>query len=372
MNVSARPSPAAEVAFFRDPADTWFAAQVIRLPRWNEELLEPLDPEEADIRVAFLQDMPAQPYERPNWLCLLPRSAEHEPRIVVEAAQHAWASSAAFRDPGPPPEAYLVAGYQALCPPHPPCEPGPGMRASLMEFLVERSGTLGRVARESDDGANRLLRIFWRTPEDFAEEILRSRIRDDGGRGVLQLVGFLEAAEVARDADEFAALTLERDALLERLTPLAYFSRPADYDRAAAIALDWRDRYNRAYQAHYRGALSSAREIVSDTAEAARLLRDLHEMNHEGAGTPIGEDAARRLRAALDELAALPEGVDERSAQTAGVMLGRVPVAIAEARLAAAAVLAAVDVHRRRLAARGASASAAGRHGATESGTAPR
>lgn len=350
MKVSAQQSLATEVAFFRDPGDTWFAAEVIRLPRWSEELLEPLDPEEADIRLVFLQDMSA-PQDQPNWLSLLPRSAESEPRVVVEAAQHTWKSSATFRRPGAPPEAYLVAGYQALCPPHPPCEPGPGMRASLMDFLIERSGALGRVARESDDGANRLLRIFWRTPADFAEEILRSRIRDDGGRGVLQLVTFLEAAEVARDADEYAALAVERDALLARLTSIAYFNHPSDYDRAAALALDWRERYNRAYQAHYRSVLSSAREIVTDTPEAARLLGDLVAMNRRDPRASVGEDAARRLRAALDELASLPEGVDERSAQTAGVLLGRSPVGIAEARLASAAVLAAVDVLRRRAAA---------------------
>lgn len=351
MDVSARQSVATEIAFFRDPADTWFAAEVIRPSHWNEALLEPLDPEEADIRVAFLHDTPAPLPDHPAWLCLLPRSAEHEPRIVVEAAQRSWAASDAFREPGASPEAYLVAGYQALCPPHPPCEAGPGMRDSLMEFLVERSGTLGRLARESDDGANRLLRIFWRTPAQFAEEILRSRIRDDGGRGVLQLVEFLEAAEVDRGVDEFAPLALERDALLDRLTPLAYFSRPSDYDRAAALALDWRDRYNRAYRVHYRGVLSAAREIVADTAEAARQLPELDALNRDVSSSSVGEDAARRLRGALDELAALPEGVGERSAQTAGVVLGRAPVAIAEARLAAAAVLAAVEVHRRRMSA---------------------
>lgn len=352
MKVSARQSPSAEVAYFRDPAGTWFAAEVIRCPRWSEELLEPLDPEVADIRVAFLQDMPTPRDDQPNWLCLLPASAEGEPRAVVEAAQSAWTASASFRSAGASPEAYLIAGYQALCPPHPPCEPGPGMRDSLMEFLVERSGALGRVARESDDGANRLLPIFWRTPEDFAEEILRSRIRDEGGRGVLQLVGFLEAAEVARDAHEYTSLAEERDALLARLGPSAYFLTPSDYDRAAALALDWRDRYDRAYQLHYRSVLTVAREVVAESASAARLLPDLAALNRDSRGNVVGEDAARRLRAALDELAELPEGVDERAAQTAGVVLGRMPIAIAEARLASAAVLAAVDVHRRRLEAR--------------------
>jgi len=361
MKLSIRQSPATEVAYFRDPADTWFAAEVIRRARWDEALLSPLDPEAADIRIAFLGDMADTPHLNlsqggfPSWLCILPANAEDEPRLVVEAAQAAWSRCGAFRAPGPPPEAYLAAGYQALCPPHPACQPGPGTRDALMGFLMDRSGTLGRVSRESDDGANRLLRLLWQTPEDFAREILRARIRDDGGRGVLQLVDFLEAAEVAPEAAEHASLSQEREALLARLPAVAYFTRPADFDRAAAVALDWRDRYNRAYQLHYRGVLAAARDIVEDTARAAQLLPELERLNAPGApGTPIGVDATRRLRDALNRLASLPEGVDEQSAQTGGVTLGRMPNAIGEARLAGAAVLAALDVHQRRRASRGA------------------
>lgn len=347
MKASAQPMPATEVAFFRDPAETWFAAEVIRSDRWNEELLEPLDPEAADIRIAFLRDMPERDRVTPPvWLCILPLAAEEEPRVVVEAAQAAWSGCDAFRPPGPPPEAYLVAGYQALCPPHPACEPGPGTRDSLMGFLLDRSGALGRVSRESDDGANRLLRLLWPSPDHLAQEILRARIRDDGGRGVLQLVDFLEAAEVAPEATDHAPLADERKALLDRLPAIAYFTFPSDYDRAAALALDWRDRYLRAYQAHYRAVLTSAREAVQETTEAARQLSTLESLNEDG--PPVGQDAARRLRDALDVLAALPEGVDQHSAQTAGIVLGRVPSAIGEARLAGAAVLAALDVHRRR------------------------
>ena len=351
MEVSAQPIPATEVAFFRDPSETWFAAEVIRRDRWDEALLQPLDPEVADIRIAFLRDIPElDRFTQPVWLCLLPWAAEEEPRVVVEAAHAAWSRCDSFRPAGPPPEAYLVAGYQALCPPHPPCDPGPGTRDSLMGFLLDRSGALGRVSRESDDGANRLLRLLWASPDHFAQEILRARIRDDGGRGVLQLVDFLEAAEVAPEATDHASLAHERAALLARLPVIAYFTFPSDFDRAAALALDWRDRYSRAYRAHYRAVLRAAREIVQETAAAARQLPTLESLNEDGA--PVGQDAARRLRDALDVLAALPEGVDQHSAQTGGVVLGRVPSAIAEARLSGAAVLAALDVHRRRQASR--------------------
>src|SRR5690606_17105694 len=139
-------------------------------------------------------------------------SAEDEPRAVVEAALAAWASSPAFRLPGPPPEAYVLAGYQAFCPPHPPCEPGPGMRETLTSFLLDRSGALGRVAHESEHGANRLFRRLWHGPPDFAREILHARIREEGGRGVLDLVEFIEAAAIAGEASEHAALAQEREA----------------------------------------------------------------------------------------------------------------------------------------------------------------
>ncbi|MGE3962042.1 MAG: hypothetical protein AB7F65_10205 [Dehalococcoidia bacterium] len=350
MKLSIQHVPAVEVAWFRDPADTWFAAEVIRRQRWSEELLEPLDPELADIRIAFLVNMPEHP-ATVDWLCLLPATAEQEPGSVPEAALTTWLRAPAFRNPGPGPDRYLVAGYQALCPPHPPCTPGPGMRESLMEFLRDRSGALGRLGRECDDSVNRLLRLFWATPEAFAEEVLRARIRDGGGRGSLQLVDFLQAAEIAPEADELVPLERERAALLARLSTMAYFTQPSDYDRAAALAIDWRDRYLRAYRHHYRSVLTAAREMVLDTAFAARALPDLEAMNR--AGRPVGADAVRRLRQALDVLAQLPEGIDERSAQTAGIVLGRMPHELAEARLAAAAVLAAVEVHARRRATAG-------------------
>ena len=349
MKLSIQQDSATEVAWFRDPADTWFGAEVIRLPRWSEQLLTPLDLEVADIRIAFLDQLPdVDPADcpLPPWLRLLDASLEREPRVVVEAALDAWLHSPAFRGAGASPEAYLIAGYQALCPPHPPCAPGPGMRDSLMEFLRDRSGVLGQLGRQGDDSVNRIVRLLWRTPDDFADEILRARICDGGGRGSLQLVEFLEAAEIVAETPEQAVLARERDALLVRLSTLAYFTQPSDYDRAAALALDWRDRYLRAYRLHYRTVLAAAHEMVLDTATAARALPELEAMNL--LGRPVGADAAQRLRRALDRLGCLPEGIDERAAQTAGIVLGQMPPDLAEARLAAAAVLAALEVHARR------------------------
>lgn len=355
MNPSAR-FPVSEVAYFRDPDGTWFAADVVRCLRWNEALAEPLDVEQADIRIALVGRPDAElsdafdpvraPAELPSWLRLLHPSAEREPRLIVDAALDAWGASEAFRRPGAAAEDYLVAGYQALCPPHPPCAPGPGMRESLMGFLIERPGPLGQLARGSDDAANRLFRLAWPTPEAFADDVLRERIRDDGARGALQLVAFVEGAGIDGEAEEYADLAAERTRLLARLRPRSYFTQASDFDRAAALALDWRARYQRAYQAHYRMVLRTARSIVAETAQAAALLAELEAMNERA--SPVGAGPAGRLRAALDELGRLPEGVDDRSAQTAGVVLGAMPHAIAEARISAAAVLAAVEVHRRR------------------------
>lgn len=346
----AQPDEPVPVAYFRDADDTWFAAEVIHASAWDESLLEPLDHEEADIRIAFIDDalvhdMPKPPHH-PDWLCLLSATDEEDPVLVTESARSTWESLLGRRMAGPPPEAYLLAGFQALCPPHPACSAGPGLRDSLMEFLEGRAGPLGRLTRHSADGVNRLLRIYWETPEAFAEEILEERIRDDGGRGVLQLVQFLREAEVAEEVDAYAHLEVERRALLARLPALAYFMRPSDFDRAAAIGLDWRERYQRAYQVHYRAVLQAAREAVIEAEPASRLLSELAALNSQG--RPIGRDAARRLQGALEDLATLPEGVDERAPRTAGIILGRTPSAIAEARLSAAAVMAAVDVQRRR------------------------
>lgn len=349
MNLT-RMERATEVAYFRDDAGTWFAAEVVRARRWSPELLVPVDVLHADVRIVFLDAPEGATGDGgcplPGWLRVLPSAAEREPRHVVAAALDGWRDSPSHRPAGAPAEAYLVAGFQALCPPHAPCEAGPGMRDALRTFLAGRPGDLGRLALEPDDSVNRLLRIGWPAPEGFRDEILRQRIHDEGGRGVLRLLSFLERAEVAPEAEEHAALGLERARLLSRLAPIAYFDAPSDFDRAAALALDWRERYQRAYRTHYRLVLEAARDVVLETTEAAALLPELEAMNDDA--SPIASDPARRLRDALDGLGRLPEGPDERAPQTAGVVLGRMPRAVGEARLSAAAVLAAVEVHRRR------------------------
>jgi hypothetical protein len=346
MDPFRRPLPVTEVAYFRDAASTWFGAEIVRADAWDPSLALVPDMERADIRVVLLRDLPAPLTALEPYVVILPAAMECDPAALEVAARAAWPHSPWFRPGGPSPEAYLKTGFQALCPPHPPCAPGPGMRESLMEFVDGRPGALGRLAGEGRDAANRLLRVFWSSPGLFVEDLLRERIRDEGGRSLIQLTGFLEAAEVAPEAPEFVDLAMERAALLARLHPLRYFTHPVDYDRAAALALDWRGRYSRAYLAHYRHVLSAARATLAETAEARALLPELEHRNR--GARPVGEDATRRLQLAVEDLAMLPERPDGQMAMTGGVTLGRMPGALAEARLAAAAVLAAVDVHRRR------------------------
>ncbi len=62
----------------------------------------------------------------------------------------------------------------------------------------------------------------------------------------------------------------------------------------------------------------------------------------------MGQEALERLRRAVAQIGAIPATADPDRARTGGVTLGRLPSAFADARLAAAAVLAAVEVQRRR------------------------
>lgn len=346
MHPSSLPPPPPEVAYFRDAASTWFAAEVVRVAEWSADLMESLDPELADIRIAFL-DRPAVE-EHPAWLVLLPAVAEFEPRQVVEAALAAWPQSPWHRPAGRAPEEYVAAGFHALCPPHPPCALGPGARDSLMEFLLDRPGALGQLAREGRDGASRLLRVLWHSPESFADDVLRERIRDEGARHFLQLATFLEAAEVAAEADDLVLFAVERAALLERLSPLRYFTHPADFDRAAVQAAEWQERYTRAYEQHYRVVCQAADAVLADARAVLEVLPELERFNR--LGRPVGTDAVYRMRRALEEVRGLPAQVDDRSARTGGVTLGRLPASITEVRLASAAIMAALEVHRGRAA----------------------
>lgn len=342
------PSPR-EVAYFRDAAGTWFAAELTRADRWVESWLVPPHPDIADIRIAFVDAGSARPEAgRPAWLAVLDASRELDPQLVVQAAMEAWARSPHFRDRGPQAEEYLLAGFQALCPPHPVCELRPNARESLGEFLRERPVPLGALANMGRDAFNRAVRLHWDTPGAFAEAILRERIRDDGAGDVLDMVAFMETASIALDIADVADMEFTRRALLDRLTPERFFTHARDFDAATALARDWTERYERAYRVHYRRVIEAACAVLQDIGPALAAAGELDSLNREGRA--VGEAAVHRLASAVTAIRALPELPVGGVGTTGDVPLGRLPQAFSEARLAAAAVLAALEVQRRRAA----------------------
>ncbi|MEX2376247.1 MAG: hypothetical protein WD942_11805, partial [Dehalococcoidia bacterium] len=346
--------PSARIVYLQDDAGTWFGVEVVSAASWSDGFVEVPDPEQADIRLVVLESGEVPPVNAPRWVVVREGSATASDRIARDVARKvafddvrsAWLASPWFRGPGATAEEYLAAGVQAMCPPHPPCDPTPKLIELLLTDLETRSGPLGRISWQTREGMHRLFRVYWRDPEAFANEILRARIRDDDGRHLIQMTDFVDAAEVASESHDYRELGVERQSLLDRLSPIRYFTHAADHDRAVGMALDWRDRYHAAYSAHYQWVRQEVTHALVETAAAREKLDELEMLNRDG--RPVGSDAVRRLREALAVAEALPSVPDPQMAVTAGVVLGRTPVVVGELRLAAAAVLAAVSVHDRR------------------------
>lgn len=349
MTVAQWPPSPREVAYFRDAAGTWFAADVLRADDWDDAWQHPPHRELADIRIAFLNGGSLPPaHRRPAWLVVLRPFQEAEPAIVVSAAMAAWQHSPHFRGRGPSAEEYLLAGFQSLCPPHPPCDLRPNARDSLGEFLRDRPAPLGALANMGRDAFNRAVRLHWETPETFSEALLRERIRDDGGAVALEVTQVLATSAVALDVADFADMEYSRRSLLDRLSPERFFTHARDFDIAVASAHEWVDRYERAYRLHYRQVVEAACGVLVDIAPALAAAGELDSLNREGRA--IGEAAVHRLAAAVTAIRAIPEAPQPGGSSTGDVILGRLPQAFGEARLAAAAVLAALEVQRRRAA----------------------
>lgn len=349
MTVAQWPPSPREVAYFRDPAGTWFAADILRADDWDDSWVLPPHLDLADIRVAFLNGGSLPPAaQRPPWLVVLRPLHEADPAAVVRAATVAWTHSPHFRGPGPAAESYLLAGFQSLCPPHPACDLRPNARDSLGEFLRGRPAPLGALANMGRDAFNRAVRLHWETPQAFSEAILRERVRDDGGADSLEVGAVLATAAVALDVSDFADMEYSRRSLLDRLAPERFFTHPRDFDLAVISASEWVERYERSYRIHYRQVVEAACGVLLDIGPALAAAGELDSLNREGRA--IGEAAVHRLASAVTAIRALPEVPMQGQAMTGGVMLGRLPLALGEARLAAAAVLAALEVQRRRAA----------------------
>lgn len=337
----------AERRFFADPFGTAYAVEVVTARMWDPAFAVPPDVRQADARVVICAE-PAPP-GLPGWLVTL----TEEPGAVDEdeaasLAARAWLRSPYHRAPGALASDYVVAGFQAFCPPHPPCPPGPQARETLVAFARRRGGVFAPLGEEGRDGFDRWLRVAWRSPEHFARAVLAERMAEAGERDALALVAFVEEAEVWPDGDS-VALAEERGSLIQRLTPLRYFADPTGWDEARAEAIEWRAAYQVAYLAHFRRVARLAADTLADLLPAVTASEVLRTMNRSDRnGQPVGQEALERLRRAVAQIGEIPATLDPDHARTGGVTLGRIPGAFADARLAAAAVLAAVEVQRRR------------------------
>lgn len=333
--------------FFTDPFGTPYAVEVVAADAWDPALAVPLDVRVADARIVFCPE--AAPSPLPGWLVVsvdAPGAArEHE---IASFAARAWLRSSYHRVPGAPATDYVTAGFQAFCPPHPPCPPGPHAREMLIAFARRRGGVFAPLGEEGRDGFDRWLRVAWRSPGHFARAVLAERMAEGGEHEALALAAFVEDAEVWPDGDT-VALSEQRRLLIEHLTPLRYFADPVGWDAARAEAIEWRRVYQVAYLTHFRRVSRLATETLGDLLPAITAADVLRTMNCDSRnGQPIGQDALERLRRAVAQIGEIPATPDPDRARTGGVTLGRIPPAFADARLAAAAVLAAVEVQRRR------------------------
>lgn len=335
-----------EIRYFRDEEGTLFAAEIIERESWEDLLRVPICVEDADVRIVFLENGNV-PNGVPPWLGVSTgQPPEADEPGLVRLARQLWLRSPFHRAPGPDARSYVAAAFHALCPPHPPCALGPDARDTVIEFLRGRAGQLGWLATQEQDGFDRWLQLRWPTPAVLAREVLVERMLDSNAIEQVATIRRIERAEI-ETGSEFDFLARERTALLPRLDPLGYFVHGAEFDTAIAEADAWWRRYVDAYSAHSRRLSAMAAVLPSELLAAitvADVLRSLNKSPRGGA--PVGEDALNRLEAAINEIRSIEPAPPDFPVP--GIVLGRVPSAFGEARLAAAAVLAAVDVHRRR------------------------
>ena len=336
-----------ERRFFADPFGTVYAVEVVTAPAWDLFFEVAPNVRDADARVVICAE-PAPP-GLPGWLvALVEEPGGVDDDEIASLAARVWLRSPYHREPGALASDYVVAGFQAFCPPHPPCPPGPQARETLVSFARRRGGVFAPLAEEGRDGFDRWLRVAWRSPEHFARAVLSERMAEAGEHDALTLVAFIEEAEIWTDGDTIA-LAEQRRSLIERLTPLRYFADPSGWDDARAEAIEWRDAYQSAYRMHFRRVAQLATETLAGllpAITASDVLRTFNRDDHYG--QPVGQEALERLRRAVAQIGAIPATADPDRARTGGVTVGRLPSAFADARLAAAAVLAAVEVQRRR------------------------
>ena len=200
-----------------------------------------------------------------------------------------------------------------------------------------------------DDALERWLRQGFGDPDGFADALLLERISDQDAP-VAEELRFLRAAEVPADAHQHVELAIDRRVLLAQASPWRYVEGDA-FAAALAAVRAWRQRYERAYAAHYRAVVVALEEVRRTLRESAGAVAALERLNGvRGLGAPVGEAEIAAYRAAEATLEAMPADPTSGAARTAGVTLGREPPLGAQAGAAVEGVRRGLEEQRGRLA----------------------
>ena len=359
------------VVYERDADGVPFSIEVVEADTWDPSVLEAPAPERADARLVRLRGgMPPPAREWPRWLRVeaAPRRAAEGraayaveggtstdggaldawTRRIAEVGRSLWPWSPYYRTPGATLDEYLLAGAAALGHPRPAPTERDRRLETLVGFCEGRDAPFGALASARGEVLERLLAQSFGDPDAFADALLLERI-EELDADVARELGFLRAAEVPADAQAYVELAIDRRVLLAQASPWRFVEGEPFAAPLAAVRA-WRQRYERAYAAHYRSAVAARTEVRRELAEAGRLAAALERLNRiSRLGPRVGERAIIEYRAALEAVESLPAEPEAGAPRTAGVVIGRDPRVFLEAPAVAAALRAAFDEQRRRL-----------------------
>lgn len=349
-------TPQQTIEYVRDPRGTLFAVERVRAAAWDPAYLDPPAREIADVRIVELQT-PVDLDDLPGWLRI--EAIEDVPLRVAEAVPvyaasevgtttGLWDASPYFTTTAVSVDEYIRAAASAILAPVPAPYDAARCALTVRRYSVTSSVLASFVSLESD-ARERWLRCSFADADALAYEVLLERLAADGPE-VASTLRFLRDAEIADNA-EFLDFAFDRRALLEQASPWRYYESPDDFGPALAAVRGWIRRYRGAYANHYHAVVAASRAALRDLESievTANALRQLNALAGIGRATGIiALHALDRSRGRLSALAAEP---DQGAARTSDVTLGAGHPAIEDARTAALAVRAALEVQRRRLA----------------------
>lgn len=321
-------TPQQTIEYVRDPRGTLFAVERVRAAAWDPAYLDPPAREIADVRIVELRT-PADLDDLPGWLRL--EAIEDVPLRVAEAVPvyaasevgtttGLWDASPYFTTGVTSVDEYIRAAASAILAPAPAPYEAARCVLTVRRYSVTSSVLAPFVSLESD------------APE------------------VASTLRFLRDAEIADNA-EFLDFAFDRRALLEQASPWRYYESPDDFGPALAAVRGWIRRYRGAYANHYHAVVAASRAALRDLESIEVTANALRQFNAlAGIGRATGMIALHALDCSRGRLSALAAEPDQAAARTSGVTLGAGHPAIEDARNAAAAVRAALEVQRRRLA----------------------